>query len=302
MPLFHIHGLGAALLASLQAGARVYCSAGFNAHRFFSSVADSRATWYTAVPTMHQAILSRASVNQAVLASHRLRFVRSCSAPLPLRAWDAIERVFGVPLVSAYGMTEASHQISCTSPDAPAPKRGSVGVATGVEIGIMEEAGRFLPAGERGEVVLRGPSVIRAYVGQCEANVVSFPSGWFRTGDQGVLDEDGFLTLTGRLKEMINVGGEKVAPLEVDQVLMEHPAVAQAVAFGVPDPLLGERVGAAVVLGTGQEATAATIRAFAADRLVRHKQPRPLVIVDAIPAGPTGKFQRPLLARQLGLA
>lgn len=166
----------------------------------------------------------------------------------------------------------------------------------------MDEAGTLLAPGQQGEVVLKGASVISAYVGACEANDTAFSSGWFRTGDQGILDRDGVLRLNGRLKEMINTGGEKVSPLEVDEVLLEHPGVAQAVAFGVADQLLGERVGAVVVLRAGHEVTSDALRAFAAQRLVKHKVPRPLVIVPAIPTGPTGKFQRRLLANQLGLA
>jgi acyl-CoA synthetase (AMP-forming)/AMP-acid ligase II len=301
MPLFHVHGLVAAVLASLAAGASVYCSPGFNAHRFFSWLTDSRATWYTAVPTMHQAIVGRARVNQDALASHRLRFVRTCSAPLPIPAWRALEDTFRVPVISAYGMTEASHQISCTPATYPDSKRGTVGRATGVEVATMDEEGRVLLPGVAGEVVIRGDSVIQAYAGNASATAASFRSGWFRTGDEGRLDADGYLTLTARLKEIINTGGEKVAPLEVDAVLMEHPGVAQALAFAVPDPSLGERVAAVVVLRPGADATPESLRAFAAERLAKFKVPRTILILDAIPTGPTGKFQRTAMARQLGL-
>lgn len=301
MPLFHVHGLVAAVMASLSAGASVYCSPGFNAHRFFSWLSDSGATWYTAVPTMHHAILGRARVNQDIVASHCLRFVRSCSAPLPLQTWRALEDTFHVPVISAYGMTEASHQISCTPRVHPEPKRGTVGRATGAEVAIMDEEGCIAPAGAVGEVVIRGDSVIKAYAGNATATAASFRSGWFRTGDEGRLDAEGYLTLTGRLKEIINTGGEKVAPLEVDAVLMEHPGVSQALAFAVPDLSLGERVAAVVVLRPDADATPESLRAFAAERLARFKVPRTVLILDAIPTGPTGKFQRTVMARQLGL-
>jgi len=302
MPLFHVHGLVAAVLASLSAGASAYCSPGFSAHRFFGWLSDSRATWYTAVPTMHQAILGRARVNPDAVASHGLRLVRSCSAMLPLQTWRALEDTFHVPVISAYGMTEASHQISCTPRVYDEPKRGTVGRATGAEVAVMDESGCPAPPGTVGEVVIRGDSVIRAYAGNTSATAAAFQSGWFRTGDQGRLDADGYLTLTGRLKEIINTGGEKVSPLEVDGVLMEHPGVSQALAFAVPDASLGERVAAVVVLQPGADATPGSLRAFAAERLARFKVPRTVLILDAIPTGPTGKFQRNAMAGHLGLA
>ncbi len=302
MPLFHVHGLVAAILGSLAAGGSVYCSPGFNALRFYGWLDDSRASWYTAVPTMHQAILGRAKVNQRSVASHRLRFVRSCSAPLPIPAWRDIEGTFGVPVISAYGMTEASHQISCTPASYPESKRGTVGRATGVELAIMGNDGRLLPPGVAGEVVIRGESVITSYANNPAATASSFHDGWFKTGDEGHLGPDGYLRLTGRLKEILNVGGEKVSPLEVDAALMEHPAVAQAVTFGVPDPSLGERIAAVVVLRPERPATPESLRSFVGERLAKFKVPQPIVVRETIPTGPTGKYQRTTMARQLGLA
>jgi len=287
---------------ALVAGASVICAPGFTPNQVLDWLSDLGPTWYTAVPTMHQAILGRAKVNKAALAGHSLRFVRTCSAPLPLPAWVALEDTFRVPVISAYGMTEAAHQISCTPFAYSELKRGSVGLPTGPDFAIMDDDGRMLPEGTCGEVVLRGTSIIDGYASNPEANAKSFTAGWFRTGDQGIIDGDGYLTLTGRLKEIINTGGEKVAPLEVDAVLMEHPGVAQAVCFAVPDDSLGEHVGAAIVAKPGSGLTASQLRTFASERLVKFKVPRTVVLLDTIPVGPTGKFQRTIMARQLGLA
>ena len=301
MPLFHIHGLMAATLASLAAGAQVCCTPGFNALRFFAWLDEVRPTWYTAVPTMHQAILARADRNPEVLARARLRLVRSSSASLPPQVMAELERVFRAPVIEAYGMTEAAHQMAC-NPLPPRPRKpGSVGLAAGPEVAIMDEAGTLLPRGATGEVVIRGPNVTPGYEANPEANARAFTGGWFRTGDQGVLDEEGYLRLTGRLKELINRGGEKVAPLEVDEVLMDHPAVQQVVTFGVPHPKLGEEVAAAVVLREGKTATERELRDFAAARLADFKVPRTIVFLAEIPKGATGKLQRIGLAARLGL-
>jgi acyl-CoA synthetase (AMP-forming)/AMP-acid ligase II len=302
MPLFHIHGLIAATLASLSAGASVWCTPGFNAFKFFAWMQQARPSWYTAVPTMHQAILPLAARNAAAIKASRLRFIRSSSASLPPQVMVALEDAFGVPVIEAYGMTEASHQMTA-NPLPPRPRfAGSVGIAAGPEVATMDTEGRILPPGERGEVVIRGPNVTAGYENNPKANAEAFVNGWFRTGDQGVIDADGYLRLTGRLKELINRGGEKFSPLEVDEVLMDHPAVAQCLAFALPHEKLGEEVAAAIVLREGGQATETELRDFVAVRLAQFKVPRKIVFLAEIPKGATGKLQRIGLAQKLGLA
>jgi acyl-CoA synthetase (AMP-forming)/AMP-acid ligase II len=260
-----------------------------------------RPSWYTAVPTMHQAILSRAPRNAAIIKAGRLRLIRSSSASLPPQVMTELEEVFAVPVIESYGMTEASHQMASNPLPPRAHYPGCVGVAAGPEIAIMGEDCTVLAAGELGEVVIRGPNVTAGYENNPEANAKGFTNGWFRTGDQGVFDEAGYLRLTGRLKELINRGGEKISPLEVDTVLMGHPAVAQVVTFGVPHPKLGEDVAAAIVLREGASADERELRDFAAARLADFKVPRQIVLLDEIPKGATGKLQRIGLAERLGV-
>jgi oxalate---CoA ligase len=301
MPLFHIHGLMAATLASLAAGAQVVCTPGFNALKFFGWLEEVKPTWYTAVPTMHQAILARANRNAEIIGRSRLRLIRSSSASLPPQVMAELEQVFKAPVIESYGMTEASHQMA-SNPLPPRPRKpGSVGVAAGPEVAIMDPAGNLLPNGATGEVVIRGPNVTSGYEANPDANAKAFTNGWFRTGDQGVLDEEGYLRLTGRLKELINRGGEKISPLEVDEILMDHPAVQQAVTFGMPHDKLGEEVAAAVVLREGSKATERELRDFCATRLADFKVPRKVVILAEIPKGATGKLQRIGLSAKLGL-
>jgi oxalate---CoA ligase len=302
MPLFHIHGLMAALLASLSGGASVCCTPGFNALRFFAWLDDARPTWYTAVPTMHQAILARAERNRESVARARLRFVRSSSASLPPQVLKELESTFGVPVIEAYGMTEAAHQM-CSNPLAPRPRKpGSVGPAAGPEVAIVDDAGRVLAPGELGEIAIRGENVTPGYFNNPGANAAAFTNGWFRTGDQGSMDADGYVHIRGRLKEIINRGGEKVSPLEVDAVLMDHPAVQQVCTFAMPHDRLGEEVAAAVVLREGATLGERELREFAASRLADFKLPRKVVFCAEIPKGATGKIQRIGLAAKLGLA
>jgi acyl-CoA synthetase (AMP-forming)/AMP-acid ligase II/serine acetyltransferase/acyl carrier protein len=299
MPLFHIHGLIGAVVASLTAGASVVCTPGFDADLFFEWMDTLHATWYTAVPTIHQAVLARASANREIIARRPLRFIRSSSAALPQRVLTELEDTFGTTVIESYGMTEASHQMT-SNPLAPAPRKpGSVGIAAGPDVAIMGEVGNLLPMGEVGEVVIRGPNVTRGYENNAAANQGGFTRGWFRTGDQGHFDHDGYLYLTGRLKEIINRGGEKVAPKEVDEILSQHPAVAQAIAFAVPHPTLGEDVAAAIVLKANASVAESDIVEFCAERLADFKVPKQLLIVDEIPEGPTGKLQRIGLADKL---
>lgn len=301
MPLFHIHGLIGATLSSLVAGGSVACPPGFLAPRFFDWLEQFGPTWYSAVPTVHQAILDRAEANTAIIERSRLRFIRSSSSALPRPTLLELERVFHVPVVEAYGMTEAAHQMASNPLPPLERKAGSVGMAAGPEIGIMDPEGALLRAGVTGEVVIRGPNVTRGYVHNPSANAVAFTGGWFRTGDQGHLDEDGYLFLTGRLKELINRGGEKISPFEIDEALMAHPGVAQALSFSVPHPTLGEEVAAAVVLRPGLSVSAFELRECVAERLVYFKVPRRIVFLDALPKGPTGKPQRIGLAARLSI-
>ena len=302
MPLFHIHGLIAGLLAPLAAGGRIFCTPGFNALKFFGWMNEAKPTWYTAVPTMHQTILARATHNRDTIAAHPLRFLRSSSSSMPPQVIRDLEITFGAPLIESYGMTEAAHQMA-SNPLPPATRKpGTVGVAAGPEIAIMNAAGELLDADETGEIVIRGPNVTAGYESNPQANAEAFTNGWFRTGDQGVLDEDGYVSITGRLKEIINRGGEKISPREVDEVLMDHPAVQQVVTFAVPHDMLGEDVAAAVVLREGATVTEKELRAFVAERLVDFKVPRKILMLDEIPKGATGKLQRIGLAQKLGLA
>lgn len=302
MPLFHIHGLVASVLASLAAGGSVVCTPGFYATEFFEWLDAAEPTWYTAVPTMHQAILGRAAKHRDVIGRRPLRFIRSSSAALPRAVLAELEATFGTPVIEAYGMTEAAHQMA-SNPLPPGERRpGSVGRAAGPDIAIMDDAGTLLPPGAAGEVVIRGPNVTRGYENNPAANAAAFTAGWFRTGDQGRLDAQGYLHLTGRLKEIINRGGEKISPGEVDDVLMDHPGVAHAVTFAIPSARLGEEVGAAVVLREEAGVREEDLRDFAASRLAEFKVPRVIRLLDQIPKGATGKVQRIGLADRLGIA
>jgi acyl-CoA synthetase (AMP-forming)/AMP-acid ligase II len=301
MPLFHIHGLMAGLLAPLHAGGTVFCTPGFNALRFFAWMSEARPTWYTAVPTIHQTILARAGHNRDVIAANPLRFVRSSSSSMPPQVIGELEDSFGAPLIESYGMTEAAHQMA-SNPLPPAKRiPGTVGLAAGPEIAIMDEKGNPLEAGSTGEIVIRGPSVMQGYQNNPSANADAFCNGWFRTGDQGTKSAEGYVTITGRLKEIINRGGEKISPREVDEVLMDHPSIRQVVTFAVPHDKLGEDVAAAVVLREGVTLAEKDVREFALKRLADFKVPRKVIFLDEIPKGPTGKLQRIGLAAKLGL-
>lgn len=301
MPLFHIHGLIAAVLSSLSAGGSVACAPGLDGMKFFEWLKQIQPSWYTAVPSMHQGILKLAPRFKDIVAASTLRFIRSSSASLPPQVMTELEAAFGVPVIEAYGMTEASHQMT-SNPLPPARHfAGSVGLAAGPEVAIMDEDGNLLAPDTIGEVVIRGRNVTSGYESNPTANASAFTKGWFRTGDQGRLDAGGYLWLTGRLKEQINRAGEKISPLEIDNVLMEHPAVQQALAFGVPDKDYGESVGAAIVLRDGHAADAQSIRSFAAVHLANFKVPSKVVFLKEIPKGATGKLQRIGLAAKLGL-
>jgi len=289
MPLFHIHGMMASTMATFSAGGAIVVPPAFDAMTFWPAVREHGATWYSAVPTMHQMLLLR-NRGERPPGAETLRFIRSSSSAISPETMRLLESRFGAPVLEAYGMTEASHQMA-SNPLPPGERRpGTVGLQTGIRIAVMDEAGRLVAGGHRGEVVIQGSTVLDGYANNPEANASSFTDGWFRTGDQGFLDADGYLSLVGRLKEMINRGGEKIAPREVDDVLLQHPAVAEAVAFGSPHPTWGEEVAAAVVLR--QPATEKELIAFARERLSDHKVPKKLFIVEQIPRTATGKIQR----------
>jgi len=300
MPLFHVHGLVASTLATLATGGTVVIPAKFSPLSFWGVAQDVGATWYSAVPTIHQLLLARVKAGAPKPAgASKLRFIRSCSASLPPQVMHGLEAAFGAPVLEAYGMTEAAHQMS-TNPLPPAAHLpGSVGIGTDVKISIRNADGQALPPGERGEVCIQGPNVMGGYENNPEANATAFFEGsWFRTGDQGVLDENGYLTLTGRLKEMINRGGEKISPREIDEVLLGHPSVAEAVCFGTPHPTWGEEVAAAVQLKEPKEAVSeADLLAFCKERLADFKRPKKIHITDAIPRTATGKIQRRVVAQ-----
>jgi acyl-CoA synthetase (AMP-forming)/AMP-acid ligase II len=282
-------------MATFRSGGLVVVPPKFDPMTFWPTLHDHGATWYSAVPTMHQLLLMR-NRGERPPGAEGLRFIRSSSSALAPETMAQLESRFGAPVVEAYGMTEASHQMA-SNPLPPAPRRpGTVGVGTGVRLGIMTVDGAVLQHGspDAGEVVIQGPNVIDGYSNNPEANAASFIDGWFRTGDQGTIDVGGYLSLIGRLKEMINRGGEKIAPREIDDVLKQHPAVGEAVAFGVPHPAWGEEVVAAVVLK--EPVTERELIAFARERLADYKVPKKVYIVDKIPTTATGKIQRRTVA------
>ena len=298
MPLFHIHGLIGALASSLMVGASVICAPGFLPDQVMGWISDLVPTWYTAVPTIHQAILDQAR-RQPEKVKTGLRFIRSCSSSLPPQVGRDLEASFGVPVLEAYGMTEATHQMASNPLPPNVRKFGSVGFPTGTtNISILDDEGNTLPPKTLGEICIRGENVMAGYENNPVANATSFSDGWLRTGDRGFIDEDGYLFIQGRLKELINRGGEKISPREIDEVLLAHPAVKQAVAFAMPHLSLGEDVAAAIVLNEGCSVSMQELRQFAASRLTDFKVPRQIVFVKEIPKGTTGKIQRIGLAEK----
>jgi acyl-CoA synthetase (AMP-forming)/AMP-acid ligase II len=296
MPLFHVHGLIASTLATLATGGTVVVPGRFSPLSFWRVARDHHVTWYSAVPTLHRLLLARAEPGSPrPEGASRLRFIRSGSAALAPQVMHDLEAAFGAPVLESYGMTEAAHQMASNPLPPAARKPGSVGLATGVAISTIDAEGRHLEPGERGEVVINGATVIRGYENNPRANAESFVDGWFRTGDEGYLDEDGYLTLSGRIKELINRGGEKISPREIDEVLLAHPSVAEAVAFGVPHPTWGEEVAAAVVLR--EPVSKAELLAYCRERLADFKRPKQIHITEAIPRTATGKVQRRFVAQ-----
>ncbi|WP_448041344.1 amino acid adenylation domain-containing protein [Bradyrhizobium liaoningense] len=294
LPLFHAHGLISGLLTALAAGSSVVCTDGFDASSFFGWMRELQPTWYTAVPTIHRALLTAAEANPDRARSSSLRVIRSASASLAPAILRGLEAKFGVPVLETYGMTEAASQIAANPFELR--KVGSVGRAAGPEIAIMDETGRRLASGARGEIMLRGPNMSRGYYNDEAATQAAFRHGWFRTGDLGYLDADGYLFIVGRIKDVINRGGQKISPLEVEEALLSHPAVLEAGVFAVPHPKLGENVAAVVVLRPNSEATSDQLRQFARKRLAAYKVPSLIRSVAALPKGASGKVQRNVLA------
>ena len=299
MPLFHIHGLMAGLLASIKAGGSVACAPDLNTDSFFDWLKDLKPTWYTGVPTMHQAILGCAHENSDSIPPNRLRFIRSSSSALAPQVMSALEETFKVPVIESYGMTEAAHQMASNPLPPEQRKPGSVGKPAGPEITILDPYGNALASQQSGEIAIRGDNVTAGYESNPEANKTAFTNGWFRTGDLGYFDESGYLFVTGRLKEIINRGGEKISPREIDEALLDHPEVNQAVAFSVPHPTLGEDLVAAVVITDHSKTNVQAIRRFLFEKLPGFKVPSQIIILDEIPKGSTGKLQRIGLAEKL---
>ena len=300
MPLFHIHGLVASTLAPLCSGGTVVAPVKFNPLNFWRTVRECGVTWYSAVPTMHQMLLARVRKGHHQAGDHAsLRFIRSASAPLAPEVIHQMEETFGVPFVEAYGMTEASHQMSSNPLPPRKRKPGSVGHPTGIRVSILDEKGEHLDRERRGEVVIQGPSVFSGYENNPQANAAAFRDGWFRTGDQGYLDKEGYLHLTGRIKDLIIRGGENIAPREVDELLMKHPAVAEAVTFSVPHPTLGEEVAAAVVLHEPGSVHEPQLLKFCREKMAEFKCPKKIYIVKSIPLTATGKIRRQAVAAAL---
>lgn len=293
MPLFHVHGLVASVFGAFAGGGSAIAPRRFSPQRFWGQAAAQGATWFSAGPTLHQMILDKQGGQPA---PPTLRFTRSCSSAMSPALMERLEDVYGVPLLEAYGMTEASHQMA-SNPMPPGPRRpGSVGVATGAEISVVDGGRAEVGAGTPGEVVVRGPGVTPGYLNNPEANAESFRDGWFRTGDRGVI-ESGYLYLQGRIKEMILRGGENISPYEIEDVLLAHPLVTDAVCYALPDELYGEEVAAAVVVGGDADERA--LRNHCRERLAAFKVPKTIRIVDKIPRTATGKLQRRRVAAML---
>jgi acyl-CoA synthetase (AMP-forming)/AMP-acid ligase II len=297
MPLFHIHGLIASTMSTLLSGGSIVVPTKFNALSFWRTVKEHSVTWYSGVPTMHQLLMAR--TRHKPVEADSLRFIRSCSAPLSSELIHKIEGVFGVPFVEAYGMTEAAHQMTSNPLPPRHRKPGSVGVGAGLRISIMDKEGKHLGTDQRGEIAIQGASVFRGYENNPEANAHAFVDGWFRTGDQGFLDSDCYLHLTGRIKDIIIRGGENIAPHEVDEILLRHPAVAAAVTFGCMHPTLGEEVAAAVVLHQEHGATNSELISHCREFMAEYKCPAKIYLVNAIPTTATGKIRRRAVAAAL---
>jgi acyl-CoA synthetase (AMP-forming)/AMP-acid ligase II len=296
MPLFHVHGLLAGFLAPLAAGGTVIVPPKFSASTFWRDFTHHRANWYTAVPTIHQILLKSPLPNPIP----KIRFIRSCSSPLSPTTFHQLEEAFKAPVLEAYAMTEAAHQM--TSNPLPPHKRkpGTVGIGQGVEVKILDDAGKEVAKGKEGEICIRGVNVTKGYINNPSANESSFTKeGFFRTGDQGKLDEDGYVVITGRIKELINRGGEKISPIEVDNAISAHPKVAEAVSFAVDSELYGQEVAAAVVVKPGQSVSTEELKKFVSEKLSKFKIPAQWFFTEHMPKTATGKIQRRIVAEAM---
>ncbi|KAK4457220.1 hypothetical protein QBC42DRAFT_279591 [Cladorrhinum samala] len=296
MPLFHVHGLLCGLLAPLLSGGSMVVPPKFSATDFWADFAAHKANWYTAVPTIHQILLKNPTPNPLP----KIRFIRSCSSPLSPTVFYALEETYRAPVLEAYAMTEAAHQMT-SNPLPPAKRKpGTVGLGQGVEVVILNDAGNDVPRGQEGEICIKGENVTRGYLNNPEANKTAFTeSGYFRTGDQGKLDEDGYVVITGRIKELINKGGEKISPIELDNVLTRHPAVSEAVSFAVPDEMYGQEVAVAIVLKAGQKVDAEGLKKWVGEKLAKFKVPKKVYFTDVMPKTATGKIQRRIVAEEM---
>ncbi|QSZ31647.1 hypothetical protein DSL72_001214 [Monilinia vaccinii-corymbosi] len=293
MPLFHVHGLLAGFLAPLMSGGSVIVPLKFSASEFWSDFITHKANWYTAVPTIHQILLK----NPPPTTKPNIRFIRSCSSPLSPTTFHALEETYHAPVLEAYAMTEASHQMT-SNPLPPAKRQpGSVGIGQGVEVRILDSEGKEIPIGSEGEISIRGENVTKGYLNNEKANKESFTQdGFFRTGDQGKMDKDGYVFITGRIKELINKGGEKISPIELDNVLARHPAISEAVSFAIPDEMYGQDVGVAIVLKPDQKLTASDLKKWITDKVAKFKVPKQVFFTDVMPKTATGKVQRRIVA------
>ncbi|KAI8633707.1 peroxisomal-coenzyme A synthetase [Xylariaceae sp. FL1651] len=296
MPLFHVHGLLCALLAPLYCGGSMVVPVKFSASEFWTDFITYKANWYTAVPTIHQILLK----SPAPSPMPTIRFIRSCSSPLSPTVFHQLEEKFKAPVLEAYAMTEAAHQMT-SNPLPPAKRKpGTVGLGQGVEVKILNEAGDELPQGSEGEICIRGENVTKGYLNNAAANAGAFTKGgFFRTGDQGKKDEDGYVIITGRIKELINKGGEKISPIELDNVLARHPAVAEAVSFAIPDELYGQDIGVAIVLKSGAKLTHDELRGWVGKKLAKFKTPKKIYFTEVMPKTATGKIQRRIVAETM---
>ncbi|MCJ1243416.1 hypothetical protein MMC30_000613 [Trapelia coarctata] len=296
MPLFHVHGLLAAFLAPLLSGGSVIVPPKFSAAEFWHDFITYKANWYTAVPTIHQILLK----NPPPTKIPKIRFIRSCSSPLSPKTFHELEKAFNAPVLEAYAMTEAAHQM--TSSPLPPAKRypGSVGIGQGVKVKVLDQSGDEVPQGFEAEICIRGENVTKGYLNNPEANKSSFTKGgFFRTGDQGKKDKDDYVIITGRIKELINKGGEKISPIELDNMLAQNPSVSEAVSFAIADEMYGQDIGVAVVLKDGKKLSEDELRKWVAGKVAKFKIPKKIYFTDNMPKTATGKIQRRMVAEAM---
>jgi long-chain acyl-CoA synthetase len=294
LPLYHINAFAVTMLAPLASGGSVAMAPKFSAARFWGQAVDNGCTWINVVPTIVSYLLEG---ERPTADLSQLRFCRSASAALPPEHLRGFERKFGLGVIETMGLTETVAPSFSNPLDPALRKLGAVGRASGCEAQIIDGELRPLPDGCTGELAIRGPNVMRGYYKNAEATAASFtPDGWLRTGDLGHRDSDGFFFVTGRIKELIIKGGENIAPREIDEALLKHPAVLDAAAVGIPDTHYGQEILACVVLREGMSATEDELRDFCIGTLGRYKTPKRFRFMADLPRGPSGKVQRLKLA------